>query len=435
MSEPTSSFSAYDIILRIAEAAGVAFYGTSGQERAYIPVNEDALQKCKRCLNDGIKMFMADAPPEGWRWRRRICEITFTTIQTTGTADAGTSATHLIDLSLASTYTTTNQINGYYAYITAGTGKGSYAVITAYNKTTGDCTVADWLTENGDPGGTDPTTGSSFSITGVQTVQGDKARYLLPQDCTGTTGPITYAAGSNRGSMISWAHETQIRKMRETTIQTGYPRSAAIRPYGSRRYELFIDPSPTTADTVIFPYEVEFNNLQLESGTAFNGSTTVLVTTDSHVWKCFPDDYFNGWTLHVVSGLGKNGYAVITDFDADDGTSAVFTVAKWLAVDGTSTNPSPGLNSIYYLEPVNNKHPSGAMFDECILSACLAKTQTYFDNISVDYMNKYLNKDLPKAWEKDIRTAPKKLATYRTTERIWNDIASSTISGSETTFT
>lgn len=425
MAEPTSAYSMYDLVLRVAETAGVAFYGQSGQEKSYIPIDSNTLDRCKRCVNEAIKDFIASAPPAGWRWQRRICEITVSAVQTEGTADVGTSATHLIDLTLASTYTTTNEIVGYYAYITGGTGKGSYAVITAYNKTTGDCTVADWLTENGDPGGTDPTTGSTFSITAVQTVQGDKARYLLPQDFGRVTGKITYQAASRRGHFIGWAHEGQVRDNREVVIIKGYPRIAGVRPYNSRRWEIFFDPSPVATDTFLFPYEVGFNSLQLEAGTAFNGSTTVLVTTDSHIWNVYPDDYFNGWTNHVISGTGKGSYAVITDFDSTDGNSAVFTVAKWLALDGAATGVSPALNSIYYLEPVNNRHPAGIQFDPAILSACLAKTQMQFDGIQTDYIGKFYNQDLPLAWKMDERTAPRKLAlgSERVEERVWKKVS------------
>lgn len=420
--EPSSAYSFYDLLLRVAETVGIAYYGTSGQDRACIPIEVNSLDQCKRVVNDGIKMFMADAPKLGWRWRRRIARITLTDTQTIGTAEAGTNATTLVDDALADVYDEDDEINGYYVYITDGTGKGSWAIITDYTALTGTVTVADWLTSNGDPGGTDPTTGSTYSITGVQTIEGDKARYPLPQDCTGAVGPITYEAGSSKGSFIGWTHEAQIRRLRESSINTGYSTLASIRPYGSRGYELFVDPSPTSADTLIFPYEVEFNSLKLEAGTAFSGSTTALVTTDSHIWKCFPDDYFNGWTIHIISGTGKNSYAVITDFDADDGSSAVFTVAKWLAADGTTTGVSPALNSIYYLEPVNNKHPAGISFDEVVLSACLAQVQMQFRNIPVDYMTKYLQKDLPKAWEKDINTAPKKLSSKVTNERRFNSV-------------
>jgi hypothetical protein len=424
MSEVTSSFTFADLILRVADAAGIAYYGTSGQGRACIPVDENNLEMCKRVVNDSIKMMMADAPPRGWRWRRRIAEVTLTSIQTTGTAETGTNSTCLIDDALIDVYDTDNEISGYYIYITAGTGKGSYAVIGVYDCAVGKIYVSDWLTANGDPGGTDPTTGSSYSITGVQTVEGDKARYPLPQDCTGSAGPITYKAGSGKGGFVGWTHEMQLRRRRESVIVTGQPTLAAIRPCGSRRNELFVDPSPTATDTLVFPYEVEFDSLRLEAGTAFNGSATALVTTDSHIWKCFPDDYFVGWTIHVISGAGRNSYAVITDFDADDTTSAVFTVAKWLAADGVATGVSPALNSIYYLEPVNNRHPAGISFDEVVLSACLAQTQLQFKNITVDYMTKYLQKDLPKAWEKDINTAPMKLSDGVPRERIFNSVTS-----------
>lgn len=77
MAEPTSSYTLQDLILRVARAAAVAYYGSDGQGRAMVPIDEDSFQRCLDCVNDGIKMFIASAPPEGWRWMNRDAEVLF----------------------------------------------------------------------------------------------------------------------------------------------------------------------------------------------------------------------------------------------------------------------------------------------------------------------------------------------------------------------
>ena len=75
MAEPTSALSYSDLILTVAEQLGVAYYGTAGDQAAQIPTDAFTLDKCKRYVLDGIRMFMADAPPNGWRWQRPLAEI------------------------------------------------------------------------------------------------------------------------------------------------------------------------------------------------------------------------------------------------------------------------------------------------------------------------------------------------------------------------
>ncbi len=58
MSEPTSVYSFYGLILRVAREAGIAEYGSTGSGKTLIPVDAEQLQTVKRVVNDGIKMFM-----------------------------------------------------------------------------------------------------------------------------------------------------------------------------------------------------------------------------------------------------------------------------------------------------------------------------------------------------------------------------------------
>ena len=73
--EPGSALSFGDLILTTAEQLGVAYYGPAGDQPASIPVDPFTLDKCERYVRDGIRMFISDAPPNGWRWQRPIAEI------------------------------------------------------------------------------------------------------------------------------------------------------------------------------------------------------------------------------------------------------------------------------------------------------------------------------------------------------------------------
>jgi hypothetical protein len=75
MSEPTVALTYQDLILAVAEQLGVAYYGAGGSSAAAIPIDAYELDRCKRFVQDGIRMFISDAPPDGWRWQRPLAEV------------------------------------------------------------------------------------------------------------------------------------------------------------------------------------------------------------------------------------------------------------------------------------------------------------------------------------------------------------------------
>lgn len=74
---PTLEMTFSDLILEVAEAAGIAYYGASADEEAQIPTDAHDLALCKRVVNKGFRDFIANGPPNGWRWMRKIARITF----------------------------------------------------------------------------------------------------------------------------------------------------------------------------------------------------------------------------------------------------------------------------------------------------------------------------------------------------------------------
>ena len=407
MAEPTSILSYYDLILRTAELAGQAYFGSDGQQRAMIPIDDvNTFDKCKRIVNDGIRMFIAGAPDTGWRWKNRIQSVTFGSVETTGECNSDGDSTSLIDTDLQSIYDTDDEINGYYVYDLT---QNIYAVITAYTagttaSPTGDITVAAWLDYDDVASSLTPADEDEYAITDVKTVAGDKSRYWLDQDFGRVAGEITWAKNSNRGHDISWSHETEIRNRREVTVSTGYPQVAAVRRHRNRRrWELIVDPSPVATDTVEFPYELGFDELRMEGGIGNAGDSTSI--TDASLADLYPVSYFVGWKITLIDGTGKFSYAIVTEYT----TAGKFTVADWLSRSGTAGGKDPSSTTAYYVEPAYNIHPAGLLFDDVILSACKAQVEMQYEDVQGGYVQKFYDVDLPKAWEADKRTAPRKL--------------------------
>ncbi|KKK60781.1 hypothetical protein LCGC14_3020930, partial [marine sediment metagenome] len=335
MAEPTSSLSYYDLILEVAKEAGIAYYGSSGQEQAMIPVDLHDFEECKHIVNSGIRMFISDAPVKGWRWMRRIMAVAITATRITGVVDSSSNTT-LVDATLTASYDTNDDLKDYWCYILTGTGQYSYAQVTGYTAATGTVTVDDWLDRYGNAGGTNPEADDTFAITPVETVEGNITRYPLPENFGGTPdGPIEYEADSTHGTTIEWVDESRIRARQAINTLIDYPRYAAIRRleymsggFGAkRRYELMIDKKPSAAEVVEFPYTLFFDELRMVAGLASGGSGTTLV--DSSFANHYPLDYFKDtWKCYVISGTGKNARGDVTGFT---GSSFTVAVADWLS--------------------------------------------------------------------------------------------------------
>lgn len=401
MAEPTSALSVYDLVLEAALAAEIAYYGASGDQKATIPVDDTDLERCLRVVNNAIRHFIAHGPTQGWRWRNREMEINLVP-GFTGTATSGT-ATTLIDSSIAGTYAD-DYFNGYDIRIIAGTGLDEYATVTDYTGASGTFTFSALS------GGSTPDTTSQYRICrSTQVIESDPARYLLTQDFQGQyTGNITFAAEQNAAG-IEWTSEEYIRRLREIDVyQSDAPFVAAIKSSDTqRRWELIVDPEPTDETTIVFPYKASFNKLTLVAGTASAADATSL--TDTTLAGLYPDDYFNGETVKIISDTGVGSYAIITDYT---GSTGVFTVADWLDISGDAGGTDPTANSAYYVE-LDAVHPAGMQFDDVILSAVRAHTEREFADVQRGFWDQYIGQDLPAAYLIDYRSTPKKLGIMR----------------------
>ena len=422
MAEATSVLTFPQIIQRLAKESGNAYHGTSGTSKSMAPVDIRDLELLKEIANDGIRMFISDAPKAGWHWRSRVISINVGGTRVTGVADAADS-TSITDLTLATGYDTDDDLNGWWIYVLTGTGAGSYAQVTDYTGATGKVIVAAWLDQYGNTGGTTPAAADTFAITQYETVDGDLARYPLPESYMGeVSGEIHYAKNTGHSTYISWVHESLIRQRRSVNVITSHPFYAAIRPYepqvgqlgATRRYELILEPQPSQNDVLQWPYRITFDKLDMEAGVATGGGATTVVDST----RAEGDDYFNGWICTIVDGTGLGSFAIVTDYTGSTGT---FTVADWLKADGTAGGTDPAANSIYNVVPADNFHPSGIKFDQTILAACYAQLEIETEDIQSGWMEKYLQKALPMAHQADARGGPRKLGTMNRFDQIYRE--------------
>jgi hypothetical protein len=413
------------LLLRVAIKLAVANYRTDGTP--CLPDDPFNLGECVKMVNRGIGMFIDAAPTEGWRWMRRLATITFAHAYT-GTATAG-AATYLTDGDIAGDYAD-DYFNTYTIKVTAGTGEGETATVTDFDGTLGKFIFAALS------GGSTPDTTSEYRICrSTDVIDADSARYLLPLDFGGQfTGKIKYAANTAHSTYIGWVDESYIRALRSTTVNTGYPSVAAIRPYQptttimgtSRRWEIIFDPQPSADDVVEFPYIVTFDGVQLINGTADSASTTNIV--DATLTTLYPkDDILNGWVCEIVDGTGQGSYATVTDYTGATGT---VTVADWLSPSGEAGGTDPGTSSKFILKPISPYyHPVGFQYDNVVEVACLAACEMFgTDRTSDDHFTQmFYEKKIKEAWAMNQRMIPRNLGRCTNgpsviRERTWTDI-------------
>ena len=417
MAEPTSALSYRELVTEVARLSGTAYYGSTGLLPAMPPIDHNAFDEVRGVVTRAIRMFIADGPKNGWRWRHRKMRVTFAP-SISGTATAGAPTT-LTDSGIAGDYDD-DHFNTYTIAITAGTGIGETAVVTDYDGTNGIFTFVALS------GGSTPDTTSTYRISlSTAVVSGDPARYQLDQDFGGVESQIGYEAETNHATKIQWCDESTIRRLRATVVQTNYPKLAAIRPYGTRRFEMIVDPAPQAADVVEFMYKVIFDKLDGETGIATSGGATSLV--DSTQTDRYADDYFNTWVLTILTGTGAGETATITDYTGSSGTFA------FSAMSGGTT---PDSTSVYMVEPASNLHPAGIDYDDAILAACRAMAQQELEDAEGDnWLQDYHKRALPDAHRIDARNTPRKLIRNRSgrydrmygygsvqPNRVWTDV-------------
>lgn len=314
MSESALTFSELQIYLAVQ--LGVAFYGAAGDEAAQAPTDTATLATIKGYANGGFRMFLNDAPPEGWRFQQPIASVVLwptssSTVNGTPvysdpstTVLANTSIFHDSMVGHNLVFTVTSTANGAPVYdsdadnstvnvddaifavpplevgqIITFTVTGNSYTINAITDTTtvvvdGDASDevdADTVTITRSYVIASITDAATAVVTGNAASESDGAtmtitangNYTLPSTFGGDfLGPVTYAAASNVGVSFTWTHEGQIRKLRENDSSTGDPYKIAIRKMDAtdiaRRFEMLVYPIPSSDRTIEFPYDLHF---------------------------------------------------------------------------------------------------------------------------------------------------------------------------------
>ena len=247
-SEPTAAKTYEDLILAVAIQQGVAYYGDEGGEVAQIPIDEFDLSECKRHVNNGIRMFLMDAPPQGWRCMEPILDVA---LWPSVTVTATVTVTSAYRPATDDTLITASDDSFYRSMelrVLTVTDVSSFIIRSYESATT--------ITVSGDYHWVGAKT---FSIVST-------GAYTLPATFGGEyDSGITFMAGSNTGQNIVWTSEIEIRRYRQNTnTNTGTPLRAAVRLMTgqARRWELIVYPMPNAVREVQFRYNLYFNKLE-----------------------------------------------------------------------------------------------------------------------------------------------------------------------------
>lgn len=251
MAEPTSVLTFKDLIIEVSRKMSTAFYGADGDEEIQVPTDPHDLAEAKRMVNNGIRMFLNDAPPKGWFWTRPVQQFVLW-------ADIAVDSAVTVTGSAYDPATNKSTITA--------TQSSFFATMEEHTLTTttsGDFTITDYVSATvvKVQGDASAVAAETFSMT-------SGGNFTMPVIFAGSVqGDIHFAAGTNRGSVIAWGSESEARIFREdSTSTTGIPAIAAVRPKTTvvgnrRRWELVIWPTPDSDVTVEFPFDLHFDKL------------------------------------------------------------------------------------------------------------------------------------------------------------------------------
>lgn len=251
MAEPTSTLTFGDLILHVAEKLGLAYYGAAGTNAAAIPVNVHDLEKCKRIVNNALRMFVSNGPkPNGWRWLRPV-------LQTDLWGDVAIDSSNLISSATYNVSASNTTIVVPQAAFFASMELKTMAITSVGNRIIQSYVSPTSVVVSGTSGAS---LGKSFSIE-------SNGNFTLPVSFSGQyLGGLSYVAGTNKGIGTDWADESTIRKWRaDVEEETGTPYMFAVRIMDTgtprRRWELMAFSKPDEDLSVEFPAMLGFDSL------------------------------------------------------------------------------------------------------------------------------------------------------------------------------
>ncbi len=299
MAEPTSALTFSDLILEVAIKLGLAYHGADGTETDQIPTDTRDLDLCKRIVNNGIRMFIHDAPqPNGWRWLRPVASVTLWSDIAADTGNPILTAVH----------------SGGITTLTVGEDSffESMELKDITITTVGTFTITEFVSATSIKVSGDASAAHGTSKTWTMT---DDGNYTLPLTFSGHfVGHIAYASGTNRGIGIEWCDESVIRMWRaDVTDENGDPWLAAVRVMDTgsprRRWELIVYPMLDEDMVVEFPFMLHFNELTSLTEVhpaPFSHDETVKAACLAVAEKEVEDAYGPDWTYYRESALPQS---------------------------------------------------------------------------------------------------------------------------------
>jgi hypothetical protein len=293
MSEPTSVLTFSDLIIEVAHKLGIAYYGTDGTGDAQVPVDAHDLALCKRIVNNAIRMFIHDAPRNGWRWTQPIAAID---LWPSILADTTNKIATSVFASGVTTFTVPTA--AFYPSMELRT-----ITITGL----GDFTIASYISATSVTVTGDAHTAATK--TWSMTAGGD---YTLPSTFGGQLlGPATFAASTNRGSLLNWTDESLIRSLRSNVNEsTGTPSLFAMRLMTTgtprRRWELMAYRTPQEHLSLLYKYVLHFDSLVTLTDTSpapFGHDETVKAACRAQAEKDVHDALGLDWEYYRETAL------------------------------------------------------------------------------------------------------------------------------------
>lgn len=277
MADPSIGLTFSDLILRVAEYLGVAYYGAAGDQMAQVPVDVHDLDLCKRMVNDGYRRFVTESPL--WRFMNVPFYLQFIT-SFTGSAAAGSTGTSLIVSGLAQA---NNFFNGYGMTITHADGTLDVYTVTSWTLATQTFVLSLVGTQNGTLAVND-----TYEMAAATAVEGQNYRYYLPDDFGGVlTTPFIYDVNGPRLQLNS-VDESRIRELRAGANTSGTPSVVAVRPINTtatttgKRWEALFWPKPAGVNrvgTVYRRFPQAMVNLTDRSVAGFQHDDTILAAS------------------------------------------------------------------------------------------------------------------------------------------------------------
>ena len=317
ITEPTSALNFSQLVTEIAYKINVAYYGATGQGAPQAPIDPHDLALCQNIVNKGIRMFISDGPaPNGWKWLKPVAQVDLWPVisadQVLGTTSwvsstAYDSVNNLTTLTLSYNPDVPASTIGAASTGAAPLFYPSMELRQIYLGGNPPANTPGWFLPNNSSSTSTSTIGVPYTIvnylsptqiqvfgstgyTGLSSSLWNGASttwaivgngdYTLPADFGGQyAGAITFIQNTNRGMILQWTGEENIRMRRQNYNQeTGTPYWAAVRlmptpsVFGStssyqgyypqrRRWELMTWRISNEYLHILFPYVLSFNNL------------------------------------------------------------------------------------------------------------------------------------------------------------------------------